>query len=49
MTFTATVAPWPLARGTPTGTATFTVDGNALGGAVTLSGSGQATSSSIAT
>ena len=48
VTFTATVSSLPPGAGTPSGTATFTVDGNPLGGAITLSGSGQATSSSIA-
>ncbi len=48
VTFSSTVSAVAPGAGTPTGTVTYTVDGNQLGSPVTLSPSGQATSASTA-
>ncbi len=49
VSFTATVCSNPVGPSTPTGTATFTVDGNPLGGPVTLTTSGAPPNCEIAT
>jgi hypothetical protein len=46
--FTSTVSAVAPGAGTPTGTVTYSVDGNGLGSGVTLSASGQGTSDGIA-
>ena len=48
VTFKAAVVAVAPGTGIPTGTVTFTVDGNPLGSAVTLDGAGAATSDAIA-